>query len=106
MSEHVLKAILEEERLAAQSLREAYDEANEVIKNAESAARERERKAAVERRGAYQRVLEEYRARAEQEIGEQAGEAAGKAYDALAPARARLEQAAEAILKEVLDGHR
>ena len=68
MTSDILQNILSEEAQASEIHLEAQQTANEIVKNAEARAGDEERKAAVENRALYQRLLEERRLRVEQQL--------------------------------------
>jgi len=106
MALEVMRLILAEEQAAGVAVQEAQQSANEVVKAAEAAAAEQERAAAVENRGLYHRLLEEARAGVQSEL-DGGRQAAREDIENLAQgARARLPEAAEWIVSEVIHGRR
>lgn len=107
MAENILQEILDTEKKAEAMLAQAQAEASEAIKIAQAQVREKERKAAVAHRELYRQIVsdKERQVQAEMDAGSQAKKQEIAA--AMKAAEARLAQAAEMIVQEVLaDGHR
>ncbi len=106
MANQVLNNILEEEKKAADLLKEALQGANELVKNAEAQATEAERKGAVEHRALFQSILEERRKKVERTLKDQQTSQPNADQAALNASKARMGEAVDAIVEGVLNGHR
>ncbi len=106
MSLDILQIILDEEQRAASALQEAQRSADDVVKNAETSALEKERKAAVDSRTLYQRLIEEKRVQAENDLAEQRMKNQKRIGDYIRSSSGNLDKAVEYILSEVLNGAR
>lgn len=106
MALDVLQSIMEAEKSAAEVLAAAQQDAVDIVKEAENAARRREREAALESRELYRRLLEDALKKAEVGLDAQSAE-----HRALIDARIEksadlLPQAIGLIAKEVIHGDR
>ncbi len=107
MAENILQHILDAEKKAEQMLAEAQAEAGEAIKGAQVEAREQERRAAVEHRALYRRIVEDKRREVQAKMDARADGRRNEIDSAIKAAAARLDQAADMIVREVLaDGNR
>lgn len=107
MAENILQHILDAEKQADLMLAEAQAEAGEAIKGAQTAAREQERKAAVEHRALYRQIVEDKRQEVQAHLDAQEGTRRQAIESAIQAAQARLSQASDLIVQEVLaDGNR
>lgn len=106
MANTVLNDILVEEKKAAELLKEAHQSANELVKNAESQATEAERKAAVENRALYQKLLEDRRNQVNASLQKDEGRQSDMDTISLSMSREKLQTAVDAIVEGVLNGHR
>ncbi len=105
MSLDILQIILAEEKQAAEALQEAQQSANDTVKNAESAVLDQERRAAVDNRALYQKLMEEKRAQVERELKEKRRENRTKIDEYIKSASGNLPKAVDFILSEALNGH-
>ncbi len=106
MSLDILQTILNEEQRAASALQEAQQDANDIVKNAESSVLEKERKAAVDNRALYQKLMEEKRVQTERDLAEQRLRNQKNIQGYIKSASGNLKKAVDYILDEVLDGRR
>ncbi len=106
MSLDILQTILNEEQRAASALQEAQQDANDIVKNAESSVLEKERKAAVDNRALYQKLMEEKRVQTERDLAEQRLRNQMNIQGYIKSASGNLKKAVDYILDEVLDGRR
>jgi vacuolar-type H+-ATPase subunit H len=104
MAFEILSNIREEEKKASALLLDAQHSANEIVKNAEAHAAEKERKAAVENRALYQRLLEEHRALVTGKLMALQSDEKAKAEASIRDAQSRLSIAVKSIVSEVLHG--
>ncbi len=87
-------------------MQEAQQSANDMVKNAESSVLERERKAAVDNRALYQKLMEEKRVQAERNLAEQRLKNQKNIEGYIKSASGNLKKAVDYILGEVLNGRR
>ncbi|NLE70057.1 MAG: hypothetical protein GX611_07695 [Clostridiales bacterium] len=106
MAFDVLSRIEEVEKKAAQLLQEAHQAAGEVIKNAETQVLEEERKAAVDNRALYHQVMSEHKMAVEASLLAEKVETDKQSAAVLEEAKARLPEAVDHIVREVLRGTR
>ena len=106
MSLDILQTILNEEQRAASALQEAQQDANDIVKNAESSVLEKERKSAVDKRALYQKLMEEKRVQTERDLAEQRLRNQMNIQGYIKSASGNLKKAVDYILDEVLDGRR
>ena len=106
MSLDILQTILNEEQRAASALQEAQQDANDIVKSAESSVLERERKAAVDNRALYRKRMEEKRVQTERDLAEQRLKNQKNIEGYIKSASGNLKKAVDYILGEVLNGHR
>ena len=106
MSLDILQTILNEEQRAASALQEAQQDANDIVKNAESSVLEKERKAAVDNRALYRKRMEEKRVQTERDLAEQRLKNQKNIEGYIKSASGNLKKAVDYILGEVLNGHR
>lgn len=106
MTSDILQNILSEEAQASEIHLEAQQTANEIVKNAETRAGDEERKAAVENRALYQRLLEERRLRVEQQLQNQQQKNQQEASAHIKAAGVNLDKAVQYIMQEVVHGNR
>ena len=106
MTNQVLFDILEEEKKAADLIREAHQNANELVKNAEAKATEAERTAAVKRRALYQQILQERREKVSLAIKGEDVSLPPSAKSSLNISDETLRKAVDFVVEGVLNGHR
>lgn len=106
MAFDILDTIREQERKAEALLHEAQQSANEIVKNAETQAADAERKAAIAHRALYQRILEDRRIQVEQALQADQAQVVEQTRQEVQQASARLPDAVDYIVKEVLHGRR
>lgn len=106
MTFDVLNKILEEEKKASESVADAQQSANEIVRNAEAQAAEEERKATISNRALFQKVLDEHRAKLAIDLNE--GKTAGEpaANEEIKAAEGKVAEAVDFVLHEVLNGNR
>ena len=102
MAFEILSNIREEEKKASALLLDAQQSANEIIKNAETLAADEERRAAVENRALYQRLLEEHRLSVTEQLMDLQSDEKDKAEASIKDAQSRLSEATRSIISEVL----
>ena len=102
MAFEILSNIREEEKKASALLLDAQQSANEIIKNAETLAADEERRAAVENRALYQRLLEEHRLSVTEQLMDLQSDEKEKAEASIKDAQSRLSEATRSIISEVL----
>ena len=106
MAQEVLQSILEEEKSAAEAIAAAQRDAVDIIKEAENAARLREREAALESRELYRKLLEDALQQAETDLDIQSAERRALTDAHISKAAALLPQVARLIAEEVIHGNR
>lgn len=106
MTNQVLSNILEEEKKAADLIKEAHQSANELVKNAEARVTEAERTAAVEHRALYQQILRERREKVSLAIKDEESGLPSSVDSSLNVSGEKLQKAIDAIVEGVLHGHR
>ena len=106
MAQEVLQSILEEEKSAAEAIAAAQRDAVDIIKEAENAARLREREAALQSRDLYRKLLEEAMEKAEAGLNAQSAERRALTDAQIGKAAALLPQVARLIAGEVVHGDR
>jgi vacuolar-type H+-ATPase subunit H len=106
MSLEIIQIILAEEKQAAAALQEAQQSANDTVKNAESAVLDQERKAAVDNRALYQKLMEEKRAQVERELAEKRRENLKKIDHYIKISSGNVPKAIDFIVGEVINGRR
>lgn len=106
MAQDVLQSILEEEKSAAEVMAAAQRDAVEIIKEAENAARLREREAALQSREMYRKLLEDALKQAESGLDSQSAERRALTDAQISKAAALLPRAARLIADEVVHGDR
>lgn len=102
MAFEILSNIREEEKKASALLMDAQNSANEIVKNAETQAADEERRAAVENRALYQRLLEEHRLSVTEQLMDLQSDEKDKAEASIKDAQSRLSEAIRSIVNEVL----
>ena len=102
MAFEILSNIREEEKKASALLMDAQNSANEIVKNAETQAADEERRAAVENRALYQRLLEEHRLSVTEQLMDLQSDEKDKAEASIKDAQSRLSEAIGSIVNEVL----
>lgn len=102
MAFEILSNIREEEKKASALLLDAQNSANEIVKNAETLAADEERRAAVENRALYQRLLEERRLVVSGLLEDRQSDEKEKVEASIKDARSRLSEAIGSIVNEVL----
>ena len=106
MALDVLQSILEEEKSAAEVLAAAQRDAVDIIKEAENAARLREREAGLESRELYRKLLEDALKKAEAGLDAQSAERRALTDAQIKKSAALLPQAVRLIAEEVIHGNR
>ena len=106
MALDVLQSILEAEKSAAEVLAAAQRDAVDIVKEAENAARKREREAALQSRDLYRKLLEEATEKAEAGLNAQSAERRALTDAQISKASALLPRAAQLIADEVVHGDR
>ena len=106
MALDVLQSILEAEKSAAEVLAAAQRDAVDIVKEAENAARLREREAALQSRDLYRKQLEEATEKAEAGLNAQSAERRALTDAHISKAAALLPRAAQLIAGEVVHGDR
>ena len=106
MAQEVLQSILEEEKSAAEVMAAAQRDAVDIIKEAENAARLREREAALESRDLYRKLLEDALQQAETSLDIQSAERRALTDAQIGKAAALLPRVARLIAGEVVHGDR
>ena len=106
MAQEVLQSILEEEKSAAEVMAAAQRDAVDIIKEAENAARLREREAALESRELYRKLLEDALQQAETGLDIQSEERRALTDAHISKAAALLPRVAQLIAGEVVHGDR
>ena len=106
MALDVLQSILEAEKSAAEVLAAAQRDAVDIVKEAENAARKREREAALQSRDLYRKLLEEATEKAEAGLNAQSAERRALTDAQIGKAAALLPQVARLIAGEVVHGDR
>ena len=106
MAQDVLQSILEEEKSAAEVMAAAQRDAVDIVKEAENAARKREREAALQSRDLYRKLLEEAMEKAEAGLNAQSAERRALTDAHISKAAALLPRAAQLIAGEVVHGDR
>ena len=106
MAQDVLQSILEEEKSAAEVMAAAQRDAVDIIKEAENAARLREREAALESRDLYRKLLEDALQQAETGLDIQSEERRALTDAHISKAAALLPRVAQLIAGEVVHGDR
>ena len=106
MALDVLQSILEAEKSAAEVLAAAQRDAVDIIKEAENAARLREREAAIESRELYRKLLEDALQQAETGLDIQSAERRALTDAQIKKSAALLPQAVRLIAEEVIHGNR
>ena len=106
MAQDVLQSILEEEKSAAEVMAAAQRDAVDIIKEAENAARLREREAALQSRDLYRKLLEEAMEKAEAGLNAQSAERRALTDAHISKAAALLPRVAQLIAGEVVHGDR
>ena len=106
MALDVLQSILEAEKSAAEVLAAAQRDAVDIVKEAENAARLREREAALQSRDLYRKLLEEATEKAEAGRNAQSAERRALTDAHISKAAALLPRAAQLIAGEVVHGDR
>ena len=106
MAQEVLQSILEEEKSAAEAIAAAQQDAVDIIKEAENAARLREREAAIESRELYRKLLEDALQQAETGLDIQSAERRALTDAQISKAAALLPRVAQLIAGEVVHGDR
>lgn len=106
MAFDVLNIIKIEEQKASELLQEAQQAANDMIKNAETKAIEDERKAAVDNRALFQQILDERKTQVEAQLKEQQAQKREALMTQVNEAKARVADAAQYIISEVVNGNR
>ena len=104
MSQNIFDSILAQEEKAAAFLLDAQHSANEIVKNAEATAAEEEREAAIHNRALFQQMLEERRQSVEKRLEANREAQAKQLADSMKIAQAKLAQAVDHIVSEVLNG--
>ncbi|MGI6725925.1 MAG: hypothetical protein ACOX62_07005 [Christensenellales bacterium] len=104
MSQNIFDTILAEEAKAEALLLDAQHSANEIVKNAEATAAEQERRAAIDNRALLQQMLEERRQAVEKHLETDRAAQAKQLEDSMNIAQAKLAQAVDYIVSEVLNG--
>ena len=102
MAFEILSNIREEEKKASALLLDAQNSANEIVKNAETLAVDEERRAAVENRALYQRLLEERRLVVSGLLEDRQSDEKEKVEASIKDAQSRLSEAIVSIVNEVL----
>ncbi|MDI9520695.1 MAG: hypothetical protein QM308_06050 [Bacillota bacterium] len=102
----MLNDILEEEKKAADLIRDAHSSANEIVKNAEAKATENERKSAIENRSLFQQILEKRRSDIELELQGRKNVLPADMLSSLTVSGSRMTQAVEIIVEGILHGDR
>ena len=105
MAFDVLNIIKIEEQKASELLQEAQQAANDMIKNAETKAIEDERKAAVDNRALFQQILDERKTQVEAQLKEQQAQKREALMTQVNEAKARVADAAQYIISEVVNGN-
>lgn len=106
MAQEVFQAVREAEEQADQRIQEAQKQARELLKAAETAVTEEERKGSLEHRTLYQQIMDDKRQRLVKQLETQRPNVQQAQAESLVPARAKLDQAAHRIVERVLnDGH-
>ena len=106
MAQDVLQSILEAEKSAAEVLAAAQRDAVDIVKEAENAARKREREAALQSRDLYRKLLEEAMEKAEAGLNAQSAERRALTDAQIKKSAALLPQAVRLIAEEVIHGNR
>ena len=106
MAQDVLQSILEAEKTAAQVMAAAQRDAVDIIKEAENAARLREREAALQSRDLYRKLLGDATEKAEAGLDIQSAERRALTDAHISKAAALLPQVAQLIAGEVVHGDR
>ena len=106
MALDVLQSILEAEKSAAEVLAAAQRDAVDIVKEAENAARKREREAALQSRDLYRKLLEEAMEKAEAGLNAQSAERRALTDAHISKAAALLPRVAQLIAGEVVHGDR
>ena len=106
MAQDVLQSILEAEKSAAEVMAAAQRDAVDIIKEAENAARLREREAAIESRELYRKLLEDALQQAETGLDIQSEERRALTDAHISKAAALLPRVAQLIAGEVVHGDR
>ena len=106
MALDVLQSILEAEKSAAEVLAAAQRDAVDIVKEAENAARKREREAALQSRDLYRKLLEEATEKAEAGLNAQSAERRALTDAHISKAAALLPRVAQLIAGEVVHGDR
>lgn len=107
LAKEVFEAVRAAEGKAETVMLEAQREAREIIKQAEGETIESERTTALEHRAMFQRLMEEYRVKAQQEIDAGQKQREARRDELAGQARAKLEAAAQCVFERVLnDGDR
>ena len=106
MAQEVLQSILEAEKSAAEAIAAAQRDAVDIIKEAENAARLREREAALQSRELYRKLLEDALQQAETSLDIQSAERRALTDAQIGKAAALLPRVARLIAGEVVHGDR
>ena len=106
MALDVLQSILEAEKSAAEVMAAAQRDAVDIIKEAENAARLREREAALQSRDLYRKLLGDATEKAEAGLDSQSAERRALTDAQIGKAAALLPRAAQLIAEEVIHGNR
>lgn len=106
MAQDVLQSILEAEKSAAEVMAAAQRDAVDIIKEAENAARLREREAALQSRDLYRKLLGDATKKAEAGLDSQSAERRALTDAQIGKAAALLPRAAQLIAEEVIHGNR
>ena len=106
MAQDMLQSILEEEKSAAEAIAAAQRDAVDIVKEAENAARLREREAALESRELYRKLLEDTLQQAQAGLDSQSAERRALTDAQISKASALLPRAAQLIADEVVHGDR
>lgn len=106
MALDVLQSILEAEKSAAEVLAAAQQDSVDIVKEAENAARQREREAALESRELYRKLLEDALKKAEAGLDAQSAERRALTDAQIKKSAALLPQAVRLIAEEVIHGNR
>lgn len=106
MTFDILNKILEEEKKAQESVSDAQQSANELVRNAEAQAAEEERKAAISNRTLFQDIIDERRAAILSSLQEAKAMSNPDESAEIKAAEGRVNEAADFVFREVLNGNR
>ncbi len=106
MALDIFDSIRQAEEQAKALVLDAQNSANEVVKNAESAAAETERKAAVRHRALYQQLLDKRREQVAGTLLELEQQAKQHTEREFRQAESKLEEAVAFVVHEVFNGNR